>query len=68
MWVKPRPQLDMEGYVEEFSAQGFCVIPNALTPTELAAMRTAFDNDRLGECIVHIDVERTVVLLVLHCW
>lgn len=63
MLVKPK----LEGYVEEFSAQGFCVIPNALEPTELAAMRTAFDKDRLCECMhVHIDVERTVVLL--DCW
>ena len=72
MLVEPK----LEGYIDEFSAQGFCVIPNALEPTELAAMRTAFDTDRLsehsvptctGRCI-HVEARRTARVVLLHCW
>lgn len=38
----------LEGYVQEFTAQGFCVIPDALKRNELEAMRLAFDADRLA--------------------
>ena len=32
--------------LETFRSQGYCVIPGALPPAELAAMRDAFDSDR----------------------
>ena len=39
-WVPDEAEL-LEKYVQEFTAKGFCVLPEALQPNELAAMRTA---------------------------